>query len=144
MKVKIGLVVMVVLLGLPLVVACAKEISPSPTAEEPKGEIVVGSLEDLSGPLAGIATEWLHGIKDCVRYINEEKGGVRGHKLRHIIFDYKQEAALAISGWDRMKNENAVVITSIGGQAAPVIENAAREDHIPLFCSASPQVSSPH
>ena len=136
MKAKIGLIFMVVLLGLPLVVACAQETSPPPTAEEPKGEIVFGMLEDLSGPLAGVSVEWVDGIKDCVRYINEEKDGVRGHKLRHTIFDFKYESALAISGWDRMKNENAVVITSGAGQGAPVIYNAADDDHIPLLVSA--------
>ena len=136
MKAKIVLILMVVLLGFPLAVACAREAPPPPTAEEPKGEIVFGSLEDLSGPTAGIGAEWINGIKDCVRYINEEKGGVRGHKLRQSIFDYKMEAALAISGWERMKSENAVVVTSAVGQGAPIITNAAQDDHIPLLCTS--------
>lgn len=136
MKARIGLILMVVLLGLPLVVACAQEAPPPPTEEEPKGEIVFGMLEDLSGPTAGTSTEWVEGIKDCVRYINEEKGGVRGHKLRHIIFDYKMDGALAITGWERMKNENAVFVTSGSGQGAPIITNGANEDHIPILCAS--------
>ena len=136
MKTKIGLILMVVLLGLPLVVACAQETSsPPPTAEEPKGEIVIGFLEDLSGPIAGNCTEWVNGFKDYIRYINEEKDGVRGHKVRHIIFDFKMDGALAISGWDRMKSENAVLVTCAPAQGVPIVSNAANEDHIPLFAT---------
>jgi branched-chain amino acid transport system substrate-binding protein len=135
MKAKIGLILMVVLLGSPLVVACAKE-APPPTAEVPKGEIVFGVLDDLSGPFASAGQPWVDGIKDCVRYINEEKGGVRGHKLRHIIFDFKMEAALAISGWERMKNENAVMIASGSATIVPIILNGAQEDRIPVLSSS--------
>jgi len=137
MKAKIGLILMVVLLGLPLVVACAQETSsPPPTAEETKGEIVFGNLEDMSGPFAGSSVPWVDGIKDCVRYINEEKGGVRGHQLRHIIFDFKMESSLAISGWERLKDENAVMIASGPAPIVPMITTSAQEDRIPVLTSS--------
>ena len=133
MKKKIGLIMMVMLVGLPLVAACAKETPQTPTVEEPKGEIVIGMLEDLSGPLAATGADWVIGIQDCIRYINEEKGGVLGHQIRDILVDFKMEAPLAISGWERLKNENAVMITAGSATIVPLILNASQEDHIPIL-----------
>jgi branched-chain amino acid transport system substrate-binding protein len=132
MKAKIGLILMVLLLGLPLIVACARE-APPPTTEEPRGEIVFGILEDMSGPLAGTAQGWVDGLKDYTRYINEEKGGVRGHQLKFTLIDVKMDGALAISGWDRLKNEGAVMIVCGAAPVVPVITNAANEDRIPVL-----------
>ena len=127
----IVLPVLVSMLILPM--ACKKEVAPTP---EPKGEIVFGMLEDLSGPLAGSSQDWVSGMKDCVRHINKEKGGVRGHQLKFTLIDFKMEAALAISGWERLKSENAVMISSGPAPLVPMITNSSQEDRIPILTSA--------
>jgi len=51
-----------------------------------KDEIVVGSIQDLSGPLAGFGKQVRQGMLLRVDEINEQ-GGVNGRKLRLIVED---------------------------------------------------------
>jgi len=130
-------IVIALLLVLPLTAACAKEAAaPSPQAEEPKGEIVIGMLEDLSGPLAGGSNAWVGGISDCLRYINEKKNGILGHPIKNIVVDHKMDSSLVISGWERLKGENAAIITSYGAAAIPIIYSACQDDHIPVIAAS--------
>ena len=49
-----------------------------------KNEIVVGSIQDLSGPIAGFGKQVRFGMLLRVDEINEQ-GGIHGRKLRLII-----------------------------------------------------------
>ena len=51
-----------------------------------KDQIVVGSIQDLSGPLAGFGKQLKNGIQMRVEEINE-MGGINGRKLNMIIED---------------------------------------------------------
>jgi len=77
------------------IVACKQQVPPAP---EVKGEIVIGHLEGLTGPLAGTGIPYTDGVQDAVRYINEEKGGIQGYKLRSLVIDHKMESAPALGG----------------------------------------------
>ena len=116
--------------------ACAKQAEPSaPSMEEPKGEIVIGLLEDMSGPMGGAGMSVVDGETDAIRYINEELGGVSGHPISTIIIDYKFDGALALTGWDKLKNANVPVVMGFFAGAVPVLHQASDEDHIPLVVS---------
>ena len=118
-----------------LPVACARETTPPEPGAEPKGEIVIGFLDDLSGPTGGITTPTVDGEKDAIRYVNEEMGGILGHPLRTIVIDYKMDAALLSSGWDRLKNEGAPIVMSyLGGLPGTVA--LSQRDHLPILASA--------
>jgi hypothetical protein len=47
--------------------ACAPQAAPTDEAE--KGEIVIGYLEGMTGPLAGTAIPYVDGGQDAIRYI---------------------------------------------------------------------------
>ncbi len=51
-----------------------------------KDQIVVGSIQDLSGPLAGFGKQLKNGIMMRVEEINES-GGINGRKLKMVIED---------------------------------------------------------
>ena len=75
-----------------------------------KGEIVVGYLEDLSGPGAATFRPQTDGGVDAFRYMNEEQDGILGHPVRTVVIDFKMDPALATSGWDRLKDEGYVSV----------------------------------
>ena len=102
-----------------------------------KGEIVVGYLEDLSGPLAATVGPQKDGGLDAFRYMEEEKGGILGHPVRTVVIDFKMDSALAMSGWDRLKDEGAVLVLSGASAAAPMIVNACEQDRIVVLGSSS-------
>lgn len=127
-KVTISFTVVVALLT---VAACAAPKQPQ--AETTKGEIVIGILDDFSGPLASICDVQTDARLDAIRYINEEKGGIDDHPLRGLVIDHKMDASLIISGWDRIKASNAPIDVSTSAAAAVVIQSACEQDHIPVI-----------
>jgi len=118
-----------------ILIGCAGQEAPA--SEMEKGEIVIGIVEDLSGPVGGMGTPYAAGVTDCVRYINEEEAGVKGHSLRVVIVDNKMDSTLAIAGWERIKSEGAPVdFSCFSGAASPVLQQLCDEDRIPLIAGA--------
>jgi len=66
-------------------------------AQEPQGvtkdEVVVGTIQDLSGPVALIGSHFRNGMQMRFDEINAE-GGINGRKIRMVVED---------SGWDTKK-----------------------------------------
>ena len=98
-----------------------------------KGEIIVGYLEDLSGPGAATFGPQTDGGLDAFRYMNEEQDGILGHPVRPVVIDFKMDPALATSGWDRLRDEGAVVVFSSAAAVARMIVNFCEQDHIVLL-----------
>ena len=131
MKIKFSVTVLVLLAMVSaLFGACAKEAAPA--SPEAKGEIVIGILDDLSGPTASTCSAHKDGTLDAIRYINEEKGGILGHQLRAIVIDCKMDSTISISGWDRLKSEKVPFIVSQAATVVKLIVSAANRDHIPI------------
>ncbi len=51
-----------------------------------KDEIVIGTIQDLSGPLAGFGKQARSGMQLAVAEINEQ-GGINGRKLKLLVED---------------------------------------------------------
>ena len=71
--------------------ACAAAMSTSgEQAQESQGvsktEITLGSIQDLSGPLAGFGKQLRNGMMLRVNEVNEQ-GGVNGRKLNLLVED---------------------------------------------------------
>jgi hypothetical protein len=115
-----------------LVAGCAK----SEVAEESMGDIIIGILDDLSGPMAGTASAFVDGELDCIKYLNEESSGIKEYTLRPTVIDFKMDGALAIAGWERLRNEGAPIIMSLLGAAAPILDQSAQRDRIPIMTGA--------
>lgn len=127
---KYGLViVLMTILALLVSGACAKK---APAPEEAKGEILIGILDDFSGMTASVGSAFRDGTLDCIRYINEEKGGIKGHQLRAIVVDHKWDGNLIISGWDRLQSEGVIAVFSATA-ALPVFVQKIRSSTIPTL-----------
>ena len=133
MKIKLSLTMLLLtMIVLGLFGACAKEAVP----EEPKEEIVLGLLDDYSGPLAGISGMRRDGFADVTRYINEEKGGILGHPLSLLVLDYKMDSALAMSSWERLQSIGVPLVYSYSAIAAAILWELPEKDNIPLLTIA--------
>ncbi|MBW2020699.1 MAG: ABC transporter substrate-binding protein [Deltaproteobacteria bacterium] len=84
------------------------------------------SLSDYTGPVAGIVTPGDMGAEDYFKYINE-KGGIRGVKIRYITVDTRYDVARAMSAYKRYHKTPRLLITvangtHIGKAIYPILE----------------------
>jgi len=80
-------------------------------------EIVLGSHQDLSGPIAGWGTQVKMGLEMRVREINEA-GGIHGRKLRIIIEDSAYDPKKAIMVTNKLISRDKV-FAFIGNMGSP-------------------------
>src|SRR5690606_18956122 len=79
------------------------------------GEIVLGSIQDLSGPLAGFGKQVRLGMMLRLDELNEQ-GGVNGRKMRLIVEDSGYDPRRAVLAAQKLVNQDKVfaVIGHIG------------------------------
>jgi branched-chain amino acid transport system substrate-binding protein len=74
-----------------------------------KNEIVIGSIQDLSGPIAGFGKQVRFGMMLRVDEINEQ-GGIHGRKLRLIIEDSAYDPKKAVLAAQKLVNQDKIFI----------------------------------
>ena len=72
-----------------------------------KNEILLGSIQDLSGPLAGFGKQVRLGMMLRVDEINEQ-GGVNGRKLRLIVEDSGYDPKKAVLAAQKLVNQDKI------------------------------------
>ena len=72
-----------------------------------KNEIVLGSIQDLSGPLAGFGKQARLGMMLRVDEINEQ-GGVNGRKLKLLVEDSKYDPKTAVLAAQKLVNQDKI------------------------------------
>lgn len=72
-----------------------------------KDEIVLGSIQDLSGPLAGFGKQVRFGMMLRVDEANEQ-GGVNGRKLKLIVEDSGYEPRRAVLAAQKLVNQDKI------------------------------------
>jgi len=80
-------------------------------------EIVLGSHQDLSGPIAGWGTQVKMGLEMRVREINEA-GGIHGRKIRIVVEDSAYDPKKAIMVTNKMISRDKV-FAFIGNMGSP-------------------------
>ena len=74
-----------------------------------KNEIVVGSIQDLSGPLAGFGKQVRLGMMLRVDEINEQ-GGINGRKLKLLVEDSGYDPKKAVLAAQKLVNQDKIFI----------------------------------
>ena len=87
-----------------------------------KTEIVIGSIQDLSGPLAGFGKQIRNGMLLRVDEINEQ-GGVTGRKLKLLIEDSGYDPKRAVLAAQKLVNQDKIFI--MAGHLGTAQNNAA-------------------
>jgi branched-chain amino acid transport system substrate-binding protein len=72
-----------------------------------KNEILLGSIQDLSGPLAGFGKQARLGMMLRVDEINEQ-GGINGRKLRLLVEDSKYDPKNAVLAAQKLVNQDKI------------------------------------
>ncbi len=80
-------------------------------------EIVIGSHQDLSGPIAGWGVQVKMGFEMKMKEIND-RGGIHGRKIRMVIEDNAYNPAQAITVTNKMINKDKVFMF-IGNMGSP-------------------------
>jgi branched-chain amino acid transport system substrate-binding protein len=83
--------------------------SKAPPQGVSKDEIVVGSIQDLSGPIAGFGKQVRNGMLLRVDEINEQ-GGVNGRKLKLIVEDSAYDPKKAVLAAQKLVNQDKIFI----------------------------------
>ena len=110
----------------------------APPCAEADNEIKLGALFDMTGPTSDVGWHYADGVRDYVRYINEEKGGVgEGVKIRLIWTDYQYKIPQAISTYAKLtKRDRVIAIIGWGTGDSEALKTKIVKDQIP-YISAS-------
>jgi branched-chain amino acid transport system substrate-binding protein len=90
-----------------LALAASAPLALAQTQGVTKDEIVVGSLQDLSGPLAGFGKQLRSGLLLRAEELNEQ-GGVHGRKIRLVIEDDGYDPRKAVLGAQKLVNQDKI------------------------------------
>ena len=74
-----------------------------------KDEIVIGSIQDLSGPIAGFGKQVRMGMQLRVDEINEQ-GGINGRKVRLLVEDSAYDPRKAVLAAQKLVNQDRIFI----------------------------------
>ena len=72
-----------------------------------KDTITVGSIQDLSGPLAGFGKQIRSGMQLRVDELNEQ-GGVNGRRIKLLIEDSGYDPKRAVLGAQKLVNQDKI------------------------------------
>ena len=76
-------------------VALSATLASAQTQGVTKNEIVLGSIQDLSGPIAGFGKQVRNGMQLAVEELNEQ-GGINGRKIKLIVEDHAYDPKKAV------------------------------------------------
>jgi branched-chain amino acid transport system substrate-binding protein len=74
-----------------------------------KDEIVIGTIQDLSGPLAGFGKQARSGMQLAVAEINEQ-GGINGRKLKLLVEDDGYDPKKSVLAAQKLVNQDKIFI----------------------------------
>lgn len=75
-----------------------------------KNEILIGSIQDLSGPIAQFGKQVRFGMQLRIDEFNEQSGGIHGRKLKLLIEDSQYDPKKAVLAAQKLVNQEKVFI----------------------------------
>ena len=111
--------------GLALVLATWFAVAPTLAAEQQgvsKNEIVIGTIQDLSGPLAGYGKQSRSGMQLRIDELNEQ-GAIHGRKLKLLVEDSGYDPKRAVLAAQKLVNQDKIFI--MAGHLGTAQNNAA-------------------
>ena len=107
---------------LAVTLAAATSFATAQSQGVSKTEIVIGSIQDLSGPLAGFGKQVRLGMMLRVDEINEQ-GGINGRKLKLLFEDSGYDPKKAVLAAQKLVNQDKIFI--MAGHIGTAQNNAA-------------------
>jgi len=98
-------------------------------------DIKIAVLTDESGGTADVGKPYAQGVRDCIRYFNEN-GGIDGNKIKPVIIDYGYKIPQAISAYKKFKRAKVVAIHGWGTGDTESLLKFIKKDKIPYFSAS--------
>jgi branched-chain amino acid transport system substrate-binding protein len=95
------------LLALSAIALCTGAVAQNSNQGVSKTEITIGSIQDLSGPIAGFGKQVRLGMMLRVDEINEQ-GGVGGRKIKLIVEDSAYDPKKAVLAAQKLVNQDKI------------------------------------
>ena len=109
-------------LTIAMLAATAGIASAQQTQGISKTDILIGSIQDLSGPLAGLGKQTRNGMNLRIEEINEQ-GGVNGRKVKLLIEDSGYDPRKAVLAAQKLVNQDKIF--AMVGHVGTAMNNAA-------------------
>ena len=113
-----------------LLVASSPFATAPSSAQQSKGEIVIGVQCDRTGATQIVGTVLCPGFHDYVALINS-KGGVDGYQLKALEIDHEYKVPPGVEAYERHKKEGAVTMAIYGTPHIYALAAKLTEDRIP-------------
>ena len=98
--------------------------------------IKIGGLFDITGGTGSVGTPYAEGVRDYVRYLNEEKGGINGLRVELLDIDYAYKIPQALAAYKKFKHEKVVAIQGWGTGDTEAMSPLIKKDNIPYFSAS--------
>jgi branched-chain amino acid transport system substrate-binding protein len=96
-----------------LIAAALGACAIAATGAEPQGvsksEVLVGTIQDLSGPIAGFGKQVRNGMQLRVDELNEQ-GGIHGRKIKLLVEDSAYDPKKAVLAAQKLVNQDRIFI----------------------------------
>jgi len=133
--------------ALPFISACAPAPTAptAPTAPKPEDQpLKVGMTICMSGPAAEKGSPMGHGKLDCIKYINEELGGVNGHPIIADWYDNAYDTAKQVTLVKKLMDDGALFFTNNDSKTMQASIDIANSAGFAGICSfSSPICTNP-
>ncbi len=96
------------LVALSLASSLALAQKATPTQGVSKNEILIGSIQDLSGPIAAFGKQVRFGMQLRVDELNEQTGGIHGRKIKLLIEDSQYDPKKAVLAAQKLVNQDKI------------------------------------
>ena len=112
-----------------------------------KNEILIGTIQDLSGPIAGYGKQARNGMQLRVDEANEQ-GGLYGRKLKLVVEDSAYDPKKAILAAQKLVNQDRIFMlvghigTAQNNATMPILFERDIVNFLPL--TASKDMYEPH
>ncbi|MBN2809203.1 MAG: ABC transporter substrate-binding protein [Deltaproteobacteria bacterium] len=101
-----------------------------------EGPIKIGGLFDITGGTGSVGTPYAEGVRDYVRYLNEEEGGINGVQIKLLDVDYAYKIPQALAAYKKFKHEKVVAIQGWGTGDTEAMSPLIKKDEIPYFSAS--------
>lgn len=109
------------------------------TTTAPKGTLKVGIMTPTTGPAAEKGVPLGDANLDCIKYINEELGGVNGYKIEVVWLDSQYKADQAVINIKNFMDEGCLFFTTSSSTEMGYIQEIANRAGFPgLVAYSSP------
>jgi len=119
-----------------MLMGCGGEEKPAEISKAAMAPIKVGGLTDMSGPTSSVGVPYSAGLRDGVKYVNEQ-GGINGRMIEFDLQDTAYNVQQGLSLYKKMVNTDKVVCIQGYGSAVTeaLIRNLAK-DKVPNFSAS--------